>query len=82
MGADVAIYCRMLRSEPHGHVPSAKNKNFDFVDRAARKWLVRHKEDVAVVDADKNLEVLISRVWLKTERLRLLHEAGTCFNHR
>ena len=61
----MAIYCRMLRSELHGYVPSTRNKNFDFVDRAARKWLARRKEDV-----------LISRVWLKTECLRLLHEAA------
>ena len=32
---DVAIYCRMLRNEPHGYVPSTKSKNFDFVDLAA-----------------------------------------------
>ena len=55
----------MLRSELHGYVPSTRNKNFDFVDRATRKWLARRKEDV-----------LISRVWLKTECLRLLHEAA------
>ena len=61
----MAIYCRMLRSELHGYVPSTRNKNFDFVDRATRKWLARRKEDV-----------LISRVWLKTECLRLLHEAA------
>ena len=70
---DVAIYCGMLRSELHGYVPSAKKKNFDFVDRAARKWLARHKEDVAVVDADKNLgDVLIcGRVLCSNAGLRV-----------
>ena len=47
---DVAVYCRMLRTELVKYVPLKKVQNFDFVDRKARQWLARNREVVAVVD--------------------------------
>ena len=75
---DVSRYARMLRDQLSQYQPRARRRNEDFVDVAGRQWLRRHRDQVVVVDADKNLgDVLLPTEWVQETCRQLLAEAST-----
>ena len=75
---DVSRYACMLRDQLSQYQPRARRRNEDFVDVAGRQWLRRHRDQVVVVDADKNLgDVLLPTEWVQETCRQLLAEAST-----
>ena len=79
---EVALYCRLLRHDLAKYQALQRVRNEDHVDRAARLWLMERRDQICVVDADKNLgDAIVPRMWVHQEALRLLKEASNPISH-
>ena len=79
----VEAYLRYTRDTlVHNYEPAPRVRNSTWLDRQARSWLHKHKNDFLVIDADKGLgDVITPKPWVIGELRRLLHQGFEEISH-